>query len=124
MAGQIYQIQQLDFSAVGAAPLEAELTPVPFRGKIARVRAIVTGGTAINQVAYEIRLVTGGTNLEIIAASNGLVAQPIDEVLSEHYFEVANSQEGVFGTLFVAVAVDDATTDHTIEFQVTFENLV
>ena len=126
MAEQIYQIEQVTFTGVDNTFTELPLVPCPFQGKIARVRAIVTAGTAINEVAYEIRSVSGGTNLEVIAQSlGGLLPQPIDDQTPiRNYYQVADSAQGVFGTLFVAVRVDDATADHTVELQVTFENLV
>ena len=65
MIHPIYQIQEVTFTGVGNTFVELPLEPCPFKGKISRVRAIVTAGT-----------------------------------------------------------VDDATADHTVEFQVTFENLV
>jgi|TARA_R110000824_G_scaffold252429_2_gene441224 hypothetical protein len=125
MIHPIYQIQEVTFTGVGNTFVELPLEPCPFKGKISRVRAIVTAGTAINEVAYEIRLVPGGTNLEVVAYSlGGLLTQPIDEQSPiKNYFQSASAQ-GVFGTLFAAVRVDDATADHTVEFQVTFENLV
>ncbi len=127
MAKQIYQIEEITFTGIDNTFTELPLVPCPFQGKISRIRAIVTAGTAINEVAYEIRLVPGGTNLDVIAQSlGGLLPQPIDSTTLNkiiNYYQVPSAQ-GIFGTLFAAVRVDDATADHTVEFQVTFENLV
>ena len=109
-----------NIASVGTALLEVNLTDVPFRGFIRRVRADVTAGTSINQVAAEIREVASGTGLNVVAAY-GLATEPLDSQ-EELYYQVAEVGAGTRrGTLFMAVAVDNATTDHAISVELTIE---
>lgn len=107
-------------SSVGAGLIQVSLTDVPFRGFIRRVRADVTAGTAINQVGAEIREVTGGTGFNVVAAY-GLATEPLDSQ-EELYYQVAEVGAGTRrGTLFMAVRVDNATTDHVVALELTIE---
>jgi hypothetical protein len=104
-------------TSVGSSFVEVQLT-VPARGLIRRVRADVTAGTAISQLALEVREITGGTTLDIVAAYP-LQAEPLDDDMAAAplFYNVAQTGSlfgGRSGVLFVAVKVDDATADHTI----------
>jgi hypothetical protein len=92
---------------------------VPQKGLLRRIRANVTAGTAISQVAIEIRESSGATGNNVVA-SYPLQAEPLDDDLSVgplFYSVTASGSEmtGPLGNLFCAVRVDDATADHTIE---------
>jgi hypothetical protein len=103
---------------------EVELT-VPQRGLLRRIRADVTAGTSISQVAMEVRESTGGTGVDIVA-SYPLQSEPLDDDLSVgplFYTATASGVDdyGAKGTLFVAVKVDDSTADHTISIKFDIE---
>lgn len=115
-------------TSVGAAFLEAELT-VPAHGLIRRVRANVTAGTAINQVAVQIREATGGSDNQIVA-SYPLQSEALDDDISNAplYYQVPSTSttetagpDTPSGVLYVAVKVDDSTTDHTIAISLDIE---
>ena len=99
-------------TGVGTAFVEIPLT-VPAKGKIRRVRASVTAGTAINQVKLEVRETAGGTVLNVPLAY-ALGTQPLDSAEDVLYKTTAIAGNPNMGTLYVAVAVDNATTDHAI----------
>ena len=103
---------------------EVQLT-VPARGLIRRIRADVTAGTAINQVALEVREVTSGTGNDVVAAYP-LQSEALDDDLSVGplFYSVAQTGvlfEGRSGILFIAVRVDDATADHTVAISLDVE---
>ena len=115
-------------TSVGAAFLEAEVT-VPSRGMIRRVRANVTAGTSIDQVAVEIRESTSGTNNAIVA-SYPLQTEALDDDISNAplFYQVAATSatetagaHTASGILYVAVKVDDSTTDHTVAISLDIE---
>ena len=97
---------------------EVQLT-VPARGLIRRVRADVTAGTAINQVALEVREVTSGSGNDLVA-SYPLQSEPLDDDLSNASLFYSVAQTGSdrnmdrTGVLYIAVKVDDSTADHTV----------
>lgn len=99
-------------TGVGTAFVEIPLT-VPAKGKIRRVRASVTAGTAINQVKLEVRETAGGTVLNVPLAY-ALAAQPLDSEEDILYKTTPLAANPNMGTLYVAVAVDNATADHAI----------
>jgi hypothetical protein len=99
-------------TGVGTAFVEIPLT-VPAKGKIRRVRASVTAGTAINQVKLEVRETAGGTVLNVPLAY-ALAAQPLDSEEDILYKATPLAANPNMGTLYVAVAVDNATADHAI----------
>jgi len=103
---------------------EVEVT-VPQKGLIRRIRADVTAGTSINQVALEIRESSGGTGNAVVAAYP-LQSEPLDDDLSVgplFYAVTASGSEmtGALGKLIVAVKVDDSTADHTIAISLDVE---
>jgi hypothetical protein len=98
---------------------------VPQKGLIRRIRADVTAGTSINQVALEIRESSGGTGNAVVAAYP-LQSEPLDDDLSVgplFYAVTASGSEmtGPLGKLIVAVKVDDSTADHTIAISLDVE---
>jgi hypothetical protein len=99
-------------AGVGTAFVEIPMV-VPTKGKIRRVRASVTAGTSINQVKLEIRETAGGTVLNVPLAY-ALGAQPLDSAEDVLYRASASPDNSRVGTLYVAVAVDNATADHAI----------
>jgi hypothetical protein len=99
-------------TGVGTAFVEIPMI-VPLKGKIRRVRASVTAGAAINQVKLEVRETAGGTVLNVPLAY-ALGAQPLDSGEDELYQAQAIVGNPNMGTLYVAVAVDNATTNHAI----------
>lgn len=99
-------------TGVGTAFVEIPLI-VPAKGKIRRVRASVTAGTAINQVKLEVRETAGGTVLNVPLAY-ALAAQPLDSEEDVLYNTTPLAANPNMGTLYVAVAVDNATADHAI----------
>ena len=99
-------------ASVGTAWIQTSIV-VPIRGKIRRVRASVSAGTAINQVKLEIRETSGGTVLNVPLAY-ALATQPLDSGEDELYSVASTGDVPSMGTLYIAVAVDNATTDHVV----------
>ena len=85
----------------------------PIRGKIRRVRASVSAGTSINQVKLEVRETSGGTVLNVPLAY-ALGTQPLDSAEDVLYNIASTGDVPSMGVLYIAVAVDNATTDHVI----------
>ena len=116
--------QTVTLAGVGSIFTEVEMTPIPTTGRLERVRAIVTAGTVINQVSVEVRDATGATGLGVLFSTGGLIAQPLDQSPLD-WFSIPSAGGGaIHGSLFVAASVDNATADHTIDVELTFENLV
>lgn len=112
----VHRIEGL-VSSVGAVFIETSVI-VPARGMIRRIRAGVSAGTSINQVALEVREVAGGTSLDIVG-QYPLTTNPLDSDLSGGPIFYTVAQTGVLfggrsGSLFIAVKVDNATVDHTV----------
>ena len=99
-------------TGVGTSFVEIPMV-VPLKGKIRRVRASVTAGTSINTVKLEVRETAGGTVLNV-ALAYALGAQPLDSAEDSLYKAEPIVGNPNMGTLYVAVAVDNATTDHAI----------
>ena len=99
-------------TGVGTAFVEIPMI-VALNGKMRRVRASVLAGTAINQVSLEIRETAGGTVLNVPLAY-ALGAQPLDSAEDVLYRAEPIDGKPNLGTLYVAVAVDNATADHAI----------
>ena len=99
-------------ASVGTAWIQTSIV-VPIRGKIRRVRASVSAGTAINQVKLEIRETSGGTVLNVPLAY-ALGTQPLDSAEDELYSVSSSVDDLQMGTLYIAVAVDNATTNHVV----------
>lgn len=99
-------------ASVGAVLLQTSIL-VPIRGKIRRVRASAATGTLPNQVALEIRETNGGTVLNVPLAY-ALGAQPLDSAEDILYNIASSSEDLRMGLLYIAVAVDNATADHTV----------
>tara|TARA_R110002110_G_scaffold3033_14_gene15345 strand:- start:3790 stop:4167 length:378 start_codon:yes stop_codon:yes gene_type:complete len=99
-------------ASVGTAWIQTSIV-VPIRGKIRRVRASVSAGTAINQVKLEIRETSGGTVLNVPLAY-ALATQPLDSGEDELYSVASSVEDLQMGTLYIAVAVDNATTNHVV----------
>tara|TARA_R110000824_G_scaffold80371_6_gene202208 strand:+ start:2291 stop:2668 length:378 start_codon:yes stop_codon:yes gene_type:complete len=99
-------------ASVGTAWIQTSIV-VPIRGKIRRVRASVSAGTAINQVKLEIRETSGGTVLNVPLAY-ALATQPLDSGEDELYSVASSVDDLQMGTLYIAVAVDNATTNHVV----------
>lgn len=99
-------------ASVGTAWIQTSIV-VPIRGKIRRVRASVSAGTAINQVKLEIRETSGGTVLNVPLAY-ALGTQPLDSAEDELYSVASSVDDLQMGTLYIAVAVDNATTNHVV----------
>ena len=116
-------------SLVGAVLLEIDptavgnesLNTVPSRGYIRRVRVDVTAGTAINTIQFELRQSTGGTGFDVVA-SQALAAEPLDVLYDPpRFYSVTETASGQ-GRLFMAVAVDNAALDHTVQVRLDIEN--
>ena len=100
-------------SSVGTGWIQTSIV-APIRGKIRRVRAsVAAGGTAVNQVKLEIRETSGGTVLNVPLAY-ALATQPLDSGEDELYSVASSVEDLQMGTLYIAVAVDNATTDHVV----------
>jgi hypothetical protein len=99
-------------ASVGTAWVQTSIA-VPIRGKIRRVRASVSAGTAINQVKLEARETSGGTVLNVPLAY-ALGAQPLDSAEDVLYNVASTGDVASMGVLYLAVAVDNATADHVI----------
>ena len=112
-------------SSVANTFTEVEVT-VPCNGLLRRVRANVTAGTAISQVALEIRETTGATGNAIVAIYP-LQAEPLDDDMAAAPIFYSVAQTGSdgngdrTGSLFLAVRVDDSTADHTIALSLDVE---
>jgi hypothetical protein len=116
--------QSVTLTGVGNALTEVEVSPIPTTGRLERVRAVVTAGTAINQVSVEVRDATGATGLGVLFSTGGLIANPLDQSPFD-WFSIPSAGGGaIHGSLFVAASVDNATADHTIDVELIFENLV
>ena len=99
-------------SSVGTGWIQTSIV-APIRGKIRRVRASVSAGTAINQVKLEIRETSGGTVLNVPLAY-ALGTQPLDSAEDVLYSVASTGDVPSMGVLYIAVAVDNATTDHVV----------
>ena len=99
-------------SSVGTGWIQTSIL-VPIRGKIRRVRASVSAGAAINQVKLEVRETSGGTVLNVPLAY-ALGTQPLDSAEDELYSIASSTEDLRMGTLYIAVAVDNATTNHVV----------
>jgi len=86
---------------------------VPRKGKIRRVRADVTAGTAINQVQCQVRETAAGAGFTTILAY-ALAAEPLDSEENVLYVAEDIAGDHIHGTLYVAVAADNVTADHAI----------
>ena len=116
--------QTVTLAGVGNTLTEVEVSPIPTTGRLERVRAIVSAGTAINQVSVEVRDATGATGLGVLFSTGGLVANPLDQSPLD-WFSIPSAGGGaIHGSLFVAASVDNAALDHTIDVELIFENLV
>ena len=99
-------------ASVGTGWIQTSIA-APIRGKIRRVRASVSAGTAINQVKLEIRETSGGTVLNVPLAY-ALGTQPLDSAEDVLYSVASTGDVPSMGVLYIAVAVDNATTDHVV----------
>ena len=109
----------------GNAELVVEITPVPLFGRIERVRANVTSGTAINQVQVALSTVAPAVSpFDVVFSTGTLIAQPLDQSPAFWYQTPEAGPGAIHGSLFASCKVDDATTDHVIEIEVIIENLV
>ena len=108
------------FTNVGAAYIEEQIS-VPYIGRISRVRIRVTGGTAINQARARVATVAGAAGFAN-KLEYALAAQPVDSEENPNIFYQVTQVAGThYGVLFLAVSVDDATLDHTVEVELTIE---
>ena len=101
---------------VGNAFIETSVV-VPVRTKLRLIKLNVTAGTAINQVAGEVRESSGGD----ARLAYSLAAEPLtsEEELILHAEPIVG--DPFKGTLYIAVKVDDATLDHTVEVLLDFD---
>jgi|GEM_PF-6601257 len=105
---------------VGTVVVELEMENLPRKGWIRRVRADVTAGTNILNVSASIRESAGGTGLaEILAYA--LAAEPVDSEEDIYYEATVSDITLGTGSLFIGVAVDDATLDHVVAVQLDIE---
>jgi len=121
----------VSLTSVGAVYIEGT-TPVPVNGLIHRMRAVVSAGTAISQVAVSIREATGASGLGEVYEWP-LATQPLDSRGADSattgaplFYAVdmdtaIDQSRGKKGYLYIAAKVDDATADHAVTIQVDIE---
>jgi len=117
-----YRVTSGAVGSVGNVFIQSSVA-APTRGLIRRVRADVTAGTAINQVALEVREAAGATGLNVPLAY-ALGTEPLDSE-EEIYYEIPEGTDPLsrMGTLYFAIRVDNATTDHVVTVQFDIEPL-
>ena len=108
-------------TSVGTTLVEVAVV-VPRKGKIRRARADVTAGAAPNQVQMQVREITGGASLGTIL-SYALATEPLDSEEDLLYVAEEISGDRIHGTLYLAVAVDDATANHSISMSLDIDVL-
>jgi hypothetical protein len=108
---------------VGTTGLTMEITNVPIRGVIQRIRVSEAGGTGSpdNRVwarVYQVTPVAATPiRLEVPFTLSPAESQPA------RYYEVTEGANRARGSLFVTVATDDATADHTVTVELDIEGL-
>tara|TARA_R100001082_G_scaffold98004_1_gene66081 strand:- start:3839 stop:4267 length:429 start_codon:yes stop_codon:yes gene_type:complete len=117
-----------NITSVGNAMIEGTATNVPIRGWIRRVRADITAGTGAGSatVALEVRENSGGAGAFGKTLVYSLSTDPLDQEEDPGIFyeipavstTTGNRNTGV---LFVAVATNNAATDHVIAVQIDIE---
>jgi len=115
-------------TSVGNAMIQGTATGVPVRGWIRRVRADITAGTGAGSatVALEVRENTGGTGAFGKTLVYSLSTDPLDQeedpgIFYEIPIVATAGNPPNTGVLFVAVATNNAATDHVVAVQIDIE---
>jgi hypothetical protein len=116
---------------VGSNLLETSIS-VPFRGLLHQVSFFVSAGTAVSQVRGQVGRVASALGLDILYKAALTPDVPLGADVPAGLLEVV-IDGGVFynvaitgatsGVLWVQVAADDATLDHTIDIELVIEDL-